>query len=258
MLQKITEIVRRAGDIILQADGDKAVEQKSSRHDLVTKYDKAVQAFLYRELLKAVPEAGFVGEEDDVRQTANHSCRFIVDPIDGTTNFIKGLKRSCVCVAFARRGIIELGVVYNPYCDEMFTAERGRGAWLNGVPVHVSDCPMEKALAYAGMSPYYPQCAEETFRLARLLQTQCIDLRRSGSAALELCDVACGRADVYYECRLSPWDYAAASLIVEEAGGHVADMQGTPLQFEEKTSVAAANGPCWQPLLKMAALAAGK
>ena len=110
-------------------------------------------------------------------------------------------------------------------------------------------------MAYAGTSPYYPDCLDETLRLAKLLLTRCLDIRRSGSAALELCDVAAGRAEVYYEYRLSPWDYAAGSLLIAEAGGCVSDLAGAPLQFREKSSVAAGNPLCWPELLRLAALA---
>lgn len=252
MIQKIAQIVRAAGEIILRADEDKGVRQKSSKHDLVTRYDTQVQAFLRRELLAALPGAGFFAEEDDGGPAQTRGLHFIVDPIDGTTNFIKGLRRSCVSVALADERRVVCGVVYNPYAGEMFTAEAGKGAQLNGAPVHVSRCEMDEAVVYTGASPYYPACYDETFRLARSLMGRCVDIRRSGSAALELCDVACGRAEAYFEALLSPWDYAAGALIVKEAGGCVTDMAGNDLQFAEKSSVAAANGACFSELLRLA------
>lgn len=252
MLQAMTQAVRAAGEIILQADEDKGVRQKSSKHDLVTRYDTQVQAFLRRALLEALPGAGFFAEEDDGGPAQLRGVHFIVDPIDGTTNFIKGLRRSCVSVALAEEQRVLYGVIYNPYADEMFTAEAGKGACLNGAPIHVSRCSMDEAVVYTGASPYYPACYDETFRLARSLMGLCVDIRRSGSAALELCDVACGRAEAYFEALLSPWDYAAGALIVREAGGDVTDMAGKPLQFAEKSSVAAANGACFSALLHLA------
>ncbi len=252
MLQAMTDIVRAAGSIIRQADADKAVHRKSSKHDLVTRYDTEVQEFLRRGLLGALPGAGFFAEEDENGAAKPEGLCFIVDPIDGTTNFIKGLRRSCVSVALAEDTRIVCGVIYNPYADEMFTAEEGRGAYLNGGAIHVSRCCMDEAVVYTGASPYYPACYDETFRLARSLMGRCVDIRRSGSAALELCDVACGRAEAYFEALLSPWDYAAGSLIVREAGGLVTDMAGKPLQFAEKSSVAAANPACFDELLRLA------
>lgn len=252
MLQAMTDIVRAAGSIIRQADADKAVRRKSSKHDLVTRYDTEVQEFLRRGLLDALPGAGFFAEEDDSGAAKPAGPCFIVDPIDGTTNFIKGLRRSCVSVALAEGARIVCGVIYNPYTDEMFTAEAGKGAYLNGEAIHVSRCCMDEAVVYTGASPYYPACYDETFRLARSLMGRCVDIRRSGSAALELCDVACGRAEAYFEALLSPWDYAAGSLIVREAGGLVTDMAGKPLQFAEKSSLAAANPACFDELLRLA------
>ena len=252
MVQTIADIVRAAGQIILQADADKHVRRKSSKHDLVTRYDTQVQEFLCCALLDILPGAGFYGEEDDGDAVCLSGLHFIVDPIDGTTNFIKGLRRSCVSVALADGERIALGVIYNPYTDEMFTAEAGKGAFLNGEPIHASRCGMDEAVVYAGASPYYPACYDETFHLARSLMGRCVDIRRSGSAALELCDVACGRAEAYFEALLSPWDYAAGSLIVQEAGGFATDIAGKPLQFAERSSLAAANPACFDELLRLA------
>lgn len=147
---------------------------------------------------------------------------------------------------------MEFGAVYDPYHDELFTAARGEGAFLNGAPIRVSGCDMPHALVYIGSSPYYPECLPQTFYLARRLTETCSDIRRSGSAALELCDVACGRVEAYFEYRLCPWDYAAGSLIVTEAGGRVSALDGGALQFDRKCSIAAANALCHAPLLRLA------
>jgi len=253
ILEQLCDAIRAAGKTILSAGGDLGVEEKSSSHDLVTRYDAAVQAQLRESLLALEPEADFFGEEGTHASSSDAACRFIVDPIDGTTNFIKGLRHSCVSAGFERAGKIILGAVYNPYSDELFSAERGVGSFLNGRPLRVTDQPMEKAVAFFGTSPYYPDCLNETFRLARQLTESCIDIRRSGSAALDLCEVAAGRAELFYEYRLSPWDYAAGSLIVAEAGGLVSTLAGAPLQFREKSSVAAGNPACWPQLIRLAA-----
>ena len=230
LYEQICAAVREAGAIVLQATAEgKNVREKTSRHDLVTAYDARVQRFLQERLLALLPEAGFLGEEDGGRLEAASAWRFIVDPIDGTMNFIRTLRRSCISVGLAQGERMEFGVVYDPYHDELFTAVRGAGAFLNGAPIHVSDCDMAHALVYIGS-----------------------DIRRSGSAALELCDVACGRVEAYFEYRLSPWDYAAGSLIVTEAGGSITDLDGGGLRFDQKCSVAAANPLCHAPLLQMA------
>jgi myo-inositol-1(or 4)-monophosphatase len=253
-LDEVCQAAREAGKIMLNADGDKQVRQKSSRRDLVTKYDAAVQAFLQERLSAIAPEAGFLGEESVGGGGRPHAeNRFIVDPIDGTANFIKGLRRSCVSIGYEQAGEIVLGVIYNPYAGELFSAEKGKGAFLNGAPIHVSGAPLDEAMAFAGTSPYYADCLDETLLLAKRLLTRCLDIRRSGSAALELCDVAAGRAEVYYEYRLSPWDYAAGSCILQEAGGRISDLAGGPLPFDRKSSMAAGNPACWRELIRLAA-----
>lgn len=259
LYEDILAVVREAGEIVLHAEKNEMhTQEKSSRHDVVTAYDARVQRFLQTRLLALLPEAGFLGEEEGGEQAGESGWLFVVDPIDGTMNFLRGRSRSCVSVGLARDDEMQFGAVYDPYHDELFCAARGEGAFLNGKRIRVSDYDLPHALAYVGPSPYYPDCLPLTFALARRLTEDCSDIRRSGSAALELCDVACGRADLYYECRLSPWDYAAGSLIVTEAGGHVSTMEATPLRFREKCSLAAANGLCYAPLMERIEAARGQ
>lgn len=251
LYEEICAVVREAGAIILHAEKNEMhTQEKSSRHDVVTAYDARVQQFLQTRLLELLPEAGFLGEEEGGELAGRSGWLFVVDPIDGTMNFLRGRSRSCVSVGLARDDVMQFGAVYDPYHDELFHAVRGEGAFLNGAPIHVSEYDMPHALAYVGASPYYPDCLPLTFALAQRLTEDCSDIRRSGSAALELCDVACGRVDLYFECRLSPWDYAAGSLIVTEAGGYAGTMDGTPLRFREKCSLAAANRRCYAPLME--------
>lgn len=250
--QQIIEIVRQAGAIVREADSDKGVTEKSGHQDLVTRYDKAVQAFLQERLLALLPEAGFLGEEG----TPSHKERewvFIVDPIDGTTNFIKGVPVVGISVGLARNGRMEQGVVYNPYTDEMFTARRGHGAFLNGKSIAASKNPLEDSIAYFGSAPYYRQYGPISFAIAQKLYEKSMDVRRLGASSLDLCYLAAGRGECYFECVLFPWDYAAGSLILEEAGGIVTDMTGKPLRFDQNCSMAAANAPCHQPLLDIIA-----
>ncbi len=251
LLLEIEKIAREAGKLFLRAQGDKQVSEKSGRRDLVTRYDREVQRYLERALPALLPEAGFLGEEEDPRGR-DREYLFVVDPIDGTTNFVKDLRHSAVSIALTRNGESVLGVIYNPYRDELYRAAKGGGAFLNGAPIHISDEPPEDALALLGLSPYYPELTGVTFALARRLFDVCLDLRRGGSAALDLCEVAAGRAGCYFECRLSPWDYAAGELIVREAGGFASDMTGAPLSIDRKCSVAAANQKCYEFLLAAA------
>lgn len=253
MLQQIEAIVREAGALVLGADAEKGVKEKSGHQDLVTRYDSAVQAFLERRLLALLPEAGFLGEEEQAGD--GHTERkqvFVVDPIDGTTNFVKGYNHSGISVGLCDHGQMELGVVYNPYTDELFSAKRADGAFLNGKRLGLKPCTLDRAIVLMGTSPYYRQYADVTFAMARKLYDRSMDLRRSGAASLDLCYLAAGRIDCYFECLLSPWDLAAGSLIAQEAGALVTDMQGGSLPFDRKSSLAAANPGCHADLLEIA------
>lgn len=254
MRAKIAEIVRQAGAIVREAGHDKGVTEKSGHQDLVTRYDKKVQRFLEDNLLDLLPQAGFLGEEDlgeDVH--ADREWLFVVDPIDGTTNFVKEYPHCGISVGLYRNGQPEIGVIYDPYLDELFEAQRGQGAFLNGKPIHVSPAPMADAVTVMGTSPYYRQFADVTFAMGRQLFDRSLDIRRAASAALDLCYIAAGRVDCYFECLLSPWDYAAGALIVTEAGGVATDLEGKPLRVDCKCSLAAGNAPCHRELLDIAA-----
>lgn len=240
MLDEIISVVRKSGYIIrLADDAEREVTSKEGHANFVTKYDTAVQNFLQEELKKVLPEAAFIGEEGDHKETLAGGWAFIVDPIDGTTNFIKKYNKSCVSVALAKAGEVVLGVVYNPFSNEMFYAEKGKGAFLNDKPIHAARGGLKDELVCMGTSPYYAELRDQTFELAIYLQEHSLDIRRSGSAAQDLCDVAAGRAGLFYELRLSPWDYAAGSLIVTEAGGKVSRIDGSPLSFADGGSVLA-------------------
>jgi myo-inositol-1(or 4)-monophosphatase len=240
MFDKLSSIVRRAGDIILSADMNKAeLEVKSGPGDFVTKYDRAVQDMLCDELKKVLPEAEFIGEETGLVNRKRNGYCFIVDPIDGTTNFAWNYRHSAVSIGLAHQEKIVIGLVYNPYTDELFYAEAGKGAYLNGKHIYASERRLKNGLVCFGSSPYDKTKADATFSLAKLLYKNSLDVRRSGSAALDICYIACGRCELFYEMTLSPWDYAAASLIVSEAGGMITTLQGESLQFDDKTSVLA-------------------
>jgi myo-inositol-1(or 4)-monophosphatase len=243
LLNEIISIVTSAGDIILEAQHIKDhVESKQGQANFVTKYDVEVQEFLYRELAAILPEASFMGEEDEVKNhQINKGYCFIIDPIDGTTNFIFDYKHSCISVALMLQGEIILGVVYNPYLKELFTAEKDKGAFLNGKQLFIKELALEDGMVSIGTAPYYREKADETFRIARLVYDKALDLRRSGSAALDICYVAAGRIVLYYELLLSPWDYAAGSLILTEAGGKIRTMDGKLLTFEHPISILAGN-----------------
>lgn len=244
MLDRLIAVVRRAGDMIRDAhDIEKDTHEKNGAADLVTKYDVAVQAFLQRELLALVPEAGFLGEEGE-HETLDKPWVFVVDPIDGTTNFVRHMHHSNIAVALVHEGCVAYGVVYNPFTEEMFAARRGGGAFLNGRPIHVSDRDMSHAITLCGSTIYDRRFTDRSFSLMRRLYDLGLDFRRFGSAELDVCYVACGRAEVFFECRLSPWDYAAGSLILTEAGGKITRLDGSPIDPYRGGSVWATNGIC--------------
>lgn len=215
------------------------VEEKEGHANFVTAYDKKVQEFLEAKLMRLMPEAVFVGEEEEDHPAIREGYAFIVDPIDGTTNFMKGYCVSAVSVGLLKDGVPFMGAVYNPYLDEVFYAEAGKGAFCNGKPIHVSGKPLAKGIVIVGTAPYYRELYDKTFEMIRYYFDRSLDIRRSGSAALDLCNVASGRAELFFEMRLQPWDFAAGSLIVTEAGGTVSTVEGEPLRFDRGISVIA-------------------
>ena len=251
MLNAVVQAAREAGSILLSAhDLRNAVSEKEGVGNFVTTYDVKVQNFLREKLLTTVPQAHFVGEEDTVHDDALHGLAFIVDPIDCTANFVRGWKHSAVSIALAQDGELILGVVYNPYRDEMFTAQKGRGALLDGQPIHVSARTMDRGVFCFGTSPYDRALRARSFRIASRLMDHMQDLRRFGSAALDLTDIACGRAELGFECILQPWDYAAGALILQEAGGRISQLDGSPITLDRPCSILSGN-----PLVHAAFLA---
>lgn len=242
MLNAVVQAAREAGSILLSAhDLRNAVSEKEGVGNFVTTYDVKVQNFLREKLLTAVPQAHFVGEEDTVHDDALHGLAFIVDPIDCTANFVRSWNHSAVSIALAQDGELVLGVVYNPYRDEMFSAQKGKGAFLGGRPIRVSARTMDRGVFCFGTSPYDRALRARTFRIAARLMDRMQDLRRFGSAALDLTDIACGRAELGFECILQPWDYAAGALILQEAGGRISQLDGSPITLDRPCSILSGN-----------------
>ena len=242
LVNKICLLVKDCGKVILNADREKmAIDIKSGVTDLVTEYDKGIQEQIAIGLKKILPEAKFIGEEGSSDELTDDGYAFVVDPFDGTSNFIKDYHMSAISVALLKGKEVVAGVVYNPYLDEVFHAIKGKGAFCNGKKISVSSQPMSNALVLFGTSPYDKKLFGKTVEIISGYFEQALDIRRSGSAALDLCSVACGRAELYFELQVSPWDFAAGKLLVEEAGGVVTALDGTPLSFEGKTSILAKN-----------------
>ena len=218
------------------------------RDDFVTDTDIAVQKLVREKLAALGEDIGFVGEENASNGPLNGDI-WILDPVDGTSNLIHDYKYSCVSLALVRDGKPELGMVYNPFTEEMFSAIRGQGAFLNGEAIHVTDVVnMQFANISFGVAPGDRDKAQEVFKVALEVYRKCHDLRRMGSAALELCYVAAGRQDGYYEFGLKPWDIAAGALIVREAGGIVKTPYGEAVSFDGGQCVVAAGSGIWRQL----------
>lgn len=242
LIDKIKDVAHYCGEIMLNADRSKIeISDKSGKANFVTEYDCKVQQIAQEMLTKILPEAEFLGEEGETNVDETKEYVFVVDPIDGTTNFIKDYHVSCISIGLIRNGERYLGVVYNPYLNETFYAIKGEGAYLNGKKIKVSNEELSNGIVLFGSSPYNTELAKKSFDLAYEYFNQALDIRRSGSAALDLCSVACGRAELYFEILLSPWDFAAGALILEEAGGRVTTIEGKELPLFEKTSVLARN-----------------
>lgn len=242
VLEKIIKLVKKSGKIILEADRSSlGIDGKEGHGNFVTMYDKKVQEVLFKGLNKILPEATLVGEEDIEHAEITDGYTFVVDPIDGTTNFINDYKASAISIGLLKDKKEYMGVVYNPYLDEVFYAIKDWGAYCNGKSIHVTDRPLSEGIVLFGSAPYYEELNDATFALARTYLEKSVDLRRSGSAAIDLCNVAAGRADVFFELRLCPWDYCAGSIIIQEAGGVCVGLDKQPLTFDKNQGVLAAN-----------------
>ncbi|MDT4331284.1 inositol monophosphatase family protein [Methylomonas sp. MED-D] len=249
-LSELETIVRAAGAIAMTYfnDLDQLAVSKKSARDLVTDADVAVEHYLKQALTEKWPEYGFWGEESG--QTANQNQRWIVDPIDGTHSFSKGQYFWGVSVALEIAGELVVGAVYGPALDDYYCAAKGQGAWKNGKPIRVSD---ETSLAasmvstgFACLRQYLPDNNLPRFcRIAQATTGQ----RRMGSAALDLCTVADGQVDAFWEQELNLYDVAGGALVVLEAGGTLTDFQGNPGVFPKQ--ILATNGKILDQLLPL-------
>ena len=252
MREQLEALMREAGALILSASDIKnVVSEKEGPANFVTAYDVKVQRMLRSGLQALRPGSRFVGEEEDAQDDVHKGEVFIVDPIDGTTNFIKGCNASAVSVAMLREGQAVLGAVYDPYRDEFFFAEKGKGATCNGVPLHVADEDLSQSLVCFGTSPYNPELIPPTFALAQRLVQEGLDLRRSGSAVIDLCQVARGAAGLMFEMRLCPWDHAAAGFIVTEAGGKISQINGEPIVYDRPCTTVAGTPGAWEDFFRL-------
>ncbi len=235
---KIIDLVKKASMFVFDETLRDSVSLKGAA-DFVTNVDISISNFLKRELKAVDPAIGFFSEEE--KGSLQEKC-WILDPIDGTTNLVYGYNMSSVSLALYDKGQIVFGVVYNPFNGECYTAEIGKGAFLNGKPLRVSDREMKNSIIEFGAGSTRKQDAEESFALGKEIFKRCTDIRRICSSALAICFIAAGRIDGYFESRIKPWDYAAGSLILKEAGGMITDYGANQPPMDKPSSVIASNG----------------
>ncbi len=219
---------RRAGSIINRAalDGTPLEVRSKRANDFVTRVDGAAEQAIIEIVRKAYPDHAFLAEESG-KTEGQAEYTWVIDPLDGTTNFIHGFPQYCISIGVQHRGQLAHGVVYDPTRNELFTASKGRGAFLNDRRIRVSKCAkLEGALVGTGFP--YRELGRVDFYLRQLkaMMEKAAGVRRAGAAALDLAYVACGRLDAFWELGLSPWDMAAGALLIQEAGGLVADPSG--------------------------------
>jgi myo-inositol-1(or 4)-monophosphatase len=258
VLPLLTELAKAGGRIAREhfaAVKDQDITIKGSR-DYVSHVDRQVEAELVRRIRARHPDHQILGEEGSegtVTPAAYepHRPLWIIDPIDGTTNFIHGIPAFAISIAFVESGQPRYAVVYAPVGDELFTAERGSGLWLNGQRRYCSACnDLGRALIATAMPFRFPEAHDDALRVFDGVQRACDDQRRGGSAALDLAYVAVGRLDAYYELGIYPWDTAAGELLVRCGGGLATDLRGaTDGLINRRSMVAAATPALHQALL---------
>lgn len=243
MREAILAIARQAGEKIRRRENI-AVEEKEGHANFVTTIDQEVQAYLAQALTELRPDAAMIGEEK-INEDLGDDLTWVVDPVDGTTNLIHDFHFSSVSIALLKNRKPVMGAVYQPDTDEFFYAELGKGATLNGKPIRVSQYPLRTALVCIGTSPYNEELARVSMDMMYQFLRGASDIRRCGSAALELAYLACGRCDAFVELKLNPWDYAAGALLVTEAGGTFEmPLNEKGVDFASKTAIVATNGVC--------------
>ena len=241
-------IARAAGRILREGYGRPVAVDYKGGIDLVTEFDRRSERFIKDELARRFPGHGWLGEETG-GAAADGQYRWVVDPLDGTTNFAHAYPFFCVSIALEVEGTRALGVVHDPLRDECFAARKGSGAFLNGAPIAVSRVDaLARALAATGFAYDVHEKPEETLRFFGPLLSKVQGIRRDGSAALNLAYLACGRFDVFWEVKLHAWDVAAGALLVEEAGGRVTDFAGGAMPADG-FEVAGSNGKLHADLL---------
>ena len=241
MLNIAVKAARKAGNIINRASRDLDVLKVETKrqNDFVTEVDRAAEVAVISVLREAYPNHAILAEESGMTRGSQGDFVWIIDPLDGTTNFIHGVPQFAVSIGLKHKGVMTQGVVFDPGKNELFTATRGAGAYLNDKRMRVSKCErIGDALISTGFPFAKLDELERYINMFRKVTHQCAGIRRPGAAALDLAYVAAGRYEAFWEMGLSPWDMAAGSLLVQEAGGLVGDFTGEPGYFDSGEIVA--------------------
>lgn len=249
-IQKVVKIIQETDRIFFDENLRNDVTVKGAS-DYVTRADTEISAYLHKRLKEEFPDVGFMSEEEDA-EVESGADYWILDPIDGTTNFMHGLSLSAVSLGFCSGGEIVAGVIYIPYTKEIFRAEKGKGAYLNGERIECSkNARLSDCLGLMEFNPYFKNDSASALEHARKIFSACQDIRTFGSAAVELAYIACGRADVFLGRYLKPWDYAAGIAIVGEAGGIVTNSDRKICMTELNQHIVASNSEVYEEFLAL-------
>jgi myo-inositol-1(or 4)-monophosphatase len=252
LLNIAIKAARRAGSIINRASLDGSVLEVRSKNlnDFVTQVDRAAEQAIIEIVHRAHPEHAILAEESGDTRGTSAEYRWVIDPLDGTTNFIHGFPQYAVSIAVQHRGATAHAVVYDPGKNELFTASKGRGAFVNDRRMRVSKCiKLKDALVGTGFPFKELGRIDQYMKQLRTLMGGCAGVRRAGAAALDLAYVAAGRLDAFWEMGLSPWDMAAGALMIQEAGGLVGDLSGES-NYLESGDIAAGTPKVFAQLLE--------
>jgi len=244
----IEPIMRKAGDILLSYFGKHLERKAKTSHEFVTEADLKSEKYLIESLSNVIPEAAFMAEESGNNGDTNNGYCWVIDPLDGTTNFAQGLPYFCISVALTKNNIPHVGAIFNPLLNEFFYAEKGKGAWLNDKKIKVSDFKsIEQSVIAIGL-PYLRKKHGHLVEAIGTIARSAYAIRHFGAIALDLANTACGRFDGVFFPRLTWWDIAAGVLLAQEAGGIVTDFDNKEVH-PDYISCVAANTPVHKELI---------
>jgi len=251
-LEKLVDIVLSTKSIFMDQQSAKKITAKGAV-DFVTQTDFQIQNIIQNELSRLYPSIQMMGEEKDNIDLDPDAPMWILDPVDGTTNLIHDFHHSAISLALAVKKDVIIGIIYLPFEDELFYAQKNKGAYLNEKVISVSSSQsLQECLVGIGTNPYNRNDSEITFTSSRKIFDECQDIRCIGSAAMALAYVACGRLDAFFERNLKPWDYAAGILLINEAHGTVTDLDGEMVSIAHASDIVASNRIIHQQLMKCA------